>query len=683
MSGEAPELEGGQSSSDPPPAVEVPKAPTRVFISYASQDATVAQRLCTALEAAGFPCWIAPRDVRAGESYAGAIVQAINSCRMMVLVLSQGAIASPHVLREVERASSKRRPVLSVRLDATRLPPDLEYFLSANQWLDASAKSIEQILPVLVESVRNHEGGMNGQALGASSRAAGILPGAVTGSIKSPFGWRLRATAIALAVAAVGLAYVLTNKLWLSKQIASGQAKTAATNVVSDKSIAVLPFVDLSEKHDQEYFGDGMAEEVIDRLVNIPGLRVIGRTSSFQFKGRNPDLRTVGEQLGVNYVVEGSVRKSADHVRVTAQLIDARDASHLWSETYDRSADDALRTQGEIATSLSRSLEVGIGADRAQSEGRLKNDTAYDLYLRGRFAAERGDADGMATGITYLRQALDADPSFSDAAVALALTYYDQAFESLEPSGVFESARHAAASALTLNPKLGLAHAILGAIHNDYDWDWTGADLEFKQAIALAPHDGRVLTMAADHVIALGQLDPARQMLKQALAYDPLLADAYSELAWTEWCAGRYEESLIAARKVLEIDPTYDWGHVSVGQALLYRGDAAAAITEFKLQSNLMEQASGLSLAYHALSRATDSNAALTRLISGGSANYAYEIAEVYAYRGERDESLKWLERAYVQKDATLKWIARDPTMTNLQSDPRYKTFLRKMNLPE
>jgi tetratricopeptide (TPR) repeat protein len=172
-------------------------------------------------------------------------------------------------------------------------------------------------------------------------------------------------------------------------------------------------------------------------------------------------------------------------------------------------------------------------------------------------------------------------------------------------------------------------------------------------------------------------------MLKQALAYDPLLADAYSELAWTEWCSGRYEESLAAARKVLEIDPTYDWGHVNVGEALLYRGDAAAAIGEFKRESNPMEQATGLALAYHALGRATDSNAALTKLINGGAGNYAYEVAEIYAYRGNRDEALKWLERAYVQKDATLKWILRDPTMAKLESDPRYKAFLRKMNLSE
>jgi TolB-like protein/Flp pilus assembly protein TadD len=650
-----------------------------VFISYASQDAAVAAALVEALERHGIACWIAPRDVKAGALYADAIVRAISGAKTFILVLSESAIASSHVSKEIERASSKKRPIIALRIDAAPLTPALEYFLSESQWVEAQAGNLDAAYVKLIDAIRD-------SVLTAPGVIPAVTPGPSAGTTPSvhPKSRRNRTPlAVGLAVVAVVLTALLAAKFWPAKHIASEQTKTAATNVVSAKSIAVLPFTDMSEKKDQEYFADGMAEEILDILAKVPSLKVIGRTSSFQFKGRNEDLRTIGKSLGVAYVLEGSVRRSVDRVRVTAQLIDTRDGAHLWSETYDRPASDALLMQGEIATTVARSMEIGIGADRPQSNRRVENDAAYDLYLRGRYAAERGDADGMATGVTYLRQALDADPSFADATVALALTYYDQAFESLEPSSVFESARHEATSALTLNPKLGLAHAVLGAIHNDYDWDWAAADLEFKQAIALAPNDGRVLTMAADHTIALGQLDAARKMLKQALAYDPLLADAYSELAWTEWCSGRYEESLAAARKVLEIDPTYDWGHVSVGLALLYRGDPAAAVMEFKRESNPMEQATGLALAYHALGRATDSNAALTRLINGGAGNYAYEVAEIYAYRGERDEALKWLERAYVQKDATLKWILRDPTMAKLESDPRYKAFLRKMNLPE
>jgi TolB-like protein len=678
VSGEAPELEGGQPPTDPQAPMQVPNASSHVFISYASQDVAIANAIVETLERHGVTCWIAPRDVKAGALYADAIVRAISRAKAFVLVLSESAIASSHVSKEIERASSKKRPIIALRIDAAPLTPALEYFLSESQWVEAQAGNIDPAYVKLIDAIREPARAAPESFVAVASGTSAAMVSAV-----HPKSHRIRIVLAVGFVVVAALAALLADKFWHARRAALGEPTTAATNVVSEKSIAVLPFTDMSEKKDQEYFADGMAEEILDILVKVPSLKVIGRTSSFQFKGQNEDLRTIGTRLGVAYVLEGSVRRSADRVRVTAQLIDARDGTHLWSETYDRPANDALLMQGEIATTLSRSLEIGIGADRPQSERRLKNDAAYDLYLRGRYAAERGDADGMATGVTYLRQALDADPNFADAAVALALTYYNQAFTSLEPSSVFELARQEAESALKLNPRLGLAHAVLGGIHNDYDWEWAAADREFKQALALAPHDGRVLTIAADHAVALGQLDAARQMLKQALAYDPLLADAYSTLLWAEWCSGRYAEMLAAARKVLEIDPTYDWGHTNVGLALIYRGDPAAAITEIKSESNPVEQAWALALAYYALGRAADSNAALTRLIAGGADNYAYEVAEVYAYRGERDEALKWLERAYVQKDGTLKWIARDPSLAKLEFDPRFKAFVRKLNLPE
>ena len=660
-----------------------------VFLSYASEDGAAVGRIASALRAAGIEVWFDKTELRGGDAWDRQIREQIHHCRLFIPVISANSERRDegYFRREWSLAADRSRDMahkraflLPVAIDETpekgASVPEKFHEL---QWTRLPAgitppTFVERIQRLLSLDAAPAKAVGTPVALDATSHG-------LSASGRPPLRLKRALWAIS-AVLALALAYFVADRFWLSKRtLVEARGASSAATVAAEKSIAVLPFVDLSEKHDQEYFADGMAEEVIDRLVNIPGLRVIGRTSSFQFKGRNQDLRSIGETLGVNYVVEGSVRKSADRVRITAQLIDARDGSHLWSETYDRPADDALLTQGEIAVTLARSLEIGIGADTPQPGRRVKNDTAYDLYLRGRYAAERGDADGMATGVTYLRQALNEDPGFTAAAVALSLTYYNQAFTVVAPSSIFEASRHAAESALKLDPNLGLAHAILGAIHNDYDWNWAAADREFKQAMTLAPHDGRVWAMAADYAVALGQLDEAHRMLKQALAYDPLLADAYNTLAWTELCAGRYEESLVAARRVLEIDPTYDWGYINVGFALLHRGDPAGAVSEFKRQSNPMEQATGLALAYHALGRTTDETAALTKLITDGADNYAYEVAEVYAYRGERDKALQWLERAYVQKDAVLKWILRDPNLANLQSDPRYKAFLRKMKL--
>jgi TolB-like protein len=665
-----------------PYAAAAAGAVSKVFISFASQDLAIAERLCGALEAAGLPCWIAQRDVHAGESYAAAIVEAINACRMLVVVLSKTSIESAHVLREVERASSKNRPVVAVRIDATELPPDLEYFLSANQWLDASGGPVERIVPALAASVRKYHAGKSGRdALGidSSARSTGSGPAPVAASSKPSSRWGTRAMAVAIvvAVASAGLGGILVYKFWLSKQV-------TAVTPDSGKSIAVLPFTDLSEKKDQAYFAEGMAEEVRNLLVKIPGLQVISSASSSQFKDTNQDLPSIGAKLHAAYVVEGSVRRTPDRLRVTAQLVDARNGTSRWSETYDRLAGDTLQMQVEIAASLARALEVSVGADRQQLRKRLINDTAYDLYLRGRNAYEQTTSDGVATAVTYLQQALDIDPNFVDAALALAETYYFQANSSMVPAAVgYEHARRAAESALKLDPSLGLAHAILGAIHSDFDRDWSGADREFKQALALAPRDGPVLKLTAELPFALGQDAEARRIYKQSLAYDPLSADTYYILSYVELRSGNWAEAMAAGRRVLEIAPTYDWAHATIGFFLLVHGDRDAALEEIKLEHDPLAQAQALAMVYYALGRKNDSDAALKKLITERADTLAYEIAAVYCYRREPDEALKWLDRADAQRDPFLIYIKGDPAFKNLETDPRFKAFLRKMKLPE
>jgi TolB-like protein len=581
----------------------------------------------------------------------------------------------------------KKRSVLSVRMDATELPPDLEYFLSANQWLDASGGPVEQILPALVESVRDHDSGKSSrEVLGASDAGARLGSGPVSSAApsKSPFRWRTRAMAIALAVAVVGLACVLTNKLWLSKHVASEQTKTAATNVVSDKSIAVLPFTDMSEKKDQEYFADGMAEEILNLLAKIPGLTVVGRTSSFQFKGKNEDLRAIGTQLNAAYVLEGSVRNAGDHVRITAQLINTHTGTHEWSETYDRRIGDVLKLQDAIAAAVARELQLTVAPGFLQSRATLKNADVYDLILRGRHAADRFDKEGLDEAVTLFQQALDRDPTSADAAAELAFAYYFQGSDGfLAPAAAFEQARRAAAAALSLDPKSALAHYVLGNIHIQYDWDWAAAEREFQQVATLAPGSADALNGEAWLSLALGRWDDALRQIKAALAQDPLYPDSFENLTWVQMSRGRLPEAEAAIRRALEIRPTYSSGHFILGLALLERGDRDAALVEMQQETSDDGRETGLAIVYHALGRKTESDAALARLIKDYADGSAFEIAEVYGFRGQSDESMHWLERAYVQKDASLYLVKSYLPLKGLAANPRFKAFLRKMNLPE
>jgi TolB-like protein len=509
---------GGERASGSTPAV---------FISYASQDAAVATALVEALERRGIACWIAPRDVKAGALYADAIVRAISSAKAFVLVLSESAIASSHVSKEIERASSKKRPIIALRIDRAPLTPALEYFLSESQWVEAQAGNIDTSYVKLIDAIRD-------PARAAPESLVAVAPGrsAGTASAAHPKSRRNRILfAAGLAVVAVTLASLLANKFWRAKHATAEQPTTAATNIIGDKSIAVLPFTDMSEKKDQEYFGDGMAEEILDLLAKIPGLTVIGRTSSFQFKGHNEDLRTIGTKLGAAYVLEGSVRNSGDQVRITAQLINTRTGTHEWSETYDRHIGDVLKLQDAIAAAVVRGLQLTVTPGYLNSRATVKDPEVYDLILRGRHEADRYDKEGLDEAVTLFQQALDRDPTSADAAAELAFAYYFQGSDGfLAPVAAFEQARRAAAAALSLDPKSGLAHYVLGNIHIQYDWDWAAAEREFQQVAMLIPGSTDALNGEAWLSLVLGRWDDALRQIKAALARDPLYPDSFENL---------------------------------------------------------------------------------------------------------------------------------------------------------
>ncbi len=635
-----------------------------VFLSYASQDAVVASAIVEALEQHGIKCWIAPRDVRPGAQYADAIVGAINEAKVFVLVLSASAVASSHVRREVERAASKHKPIIAFRIDGAALNRALEYFLAESQWIDVSKLGMPEALAKLTEAVGSgsaypaHQGPVTHSGVGTT---------------------RKRVTVVAAMLACTGVAAALALHFWSASHRVAQQA--AAT---IDKSIAVLPFTDMSEKQDQEYFADGMADEIIDLLAEIPALKVIARTSSFTFKGKNEDLRTIGNMLGAAYVVEGSVRRSGEQVRITAQLINTRTGVREWSQTFNENMGDVLKMQSRIATGLVRALQVTVGADDLQAQGTLQSTEAYDLYLRGRHAIDRYDKPGFESATGYFQQALEIDPRLIRAAEWLAITHEWTAEWGFVPAREgYDQARASAERALKLDPRSGLAHAMLCTIHLNQDRDWAAAADECNRALALEPRNPHLLGYAGQLHGVLGQWDEAARLTTASLALDPLDSGWHDLLAIIRERTGRLAEAEVERRKVLEITPTYVRGRLDLGLTLLAQGKLEPALDSMRQETEDGGRDAGLAIVYYAMGRKADADAALARFMKAHENNRAYRIAQIHAYRGEGDKAFEWLDRAYRQQDVDLWFFIGNLAFKSFESDARYRAFLQKMNLPQ
>jgi TolB-like protein/DNA-binding winged helix-turn-helix (wHTH) protein/cytochrome c-type biogenesis protein CcmH/NrfG len=483
---------------------------------------------------------------------------------------------------------------------------------------------------------------------------------------------------IGLAVAGVAmLALAVVAGVWWQTARHSRSTLEAA----QQKSIAILPFTDLSEKQDQAYFAEGMTEEIRNLLVTVPKLRVIGRTSSFQFKGGTANVRKIGSTLGAAYIVEGSVRRSGDQVRVVAQLIDARDGTQRWSQTFDRNVTDILRIQQEIATAAARALQLEVAF--VSANGVAHNSEAYDHYLHGLHAGERFDQQGFEEALSHFQRALELDPTMVDAAVALAETLSQMAaWGYVDAAPGWERTRVAAEAALKLDPKSARAHAVLGDRYLEYEWNWAAAQRELQLAFELAPHDPTVLGQLAQGRVVMGHPEEALQYLDTALTIDPLDPNRYFARNWSYLRLGRFAEGEVSARRALDLAPTYSGGRYFLSLALLLQGKAAEALAEAQKETEPGSQIVGEALAYHALGRAQEADAALARLEKEHSEYFAMYIAEVYAFRGDKDHAFEWLERAYAQRDMSLFFIKQEILLLPLQDDPRYRALLHKMNLP-
>jgi adenylate cyclase len=514
-------------------------------------------------------------------------------------------------------------------------------------------------------------------------------------SIVKQTGRRLdRAIIVLLALA---LIYFVIDKFWLSRRVADEKpvaptvtmkAPTIAptTPIISEKSVAVLPFLDMSEKKDQEYFSDGLAEELIDMLTKVPDLRVPARTSSFYFKGKSEDIPTIARRLLVAHVLEGSVRKSGRNLRITVQLVRADNGYHLWSETYDRALDDIFKMQDEIAAAVVKALKVSLLEGAVAQSAAKPNADAYTLYLQGRAMMRLASTKTeWENAVDYFQRAVSVDPTFATAWAWLAYTRCDEVvFGVMDRQVVATETRRAADRAFALNPNLADAHGAIAMIKYHFDWNWVAAAAEFKQAHDLDPADAGGAKVLADVLFQLGADDETvMRLYQQAINLDPVHALNFSTLSSYHLYMGRLPEAEAAARKALDLNPTGWEYHALLGTVMLARGNSTQALAEFRREPDESTRRKRVALAYHALGRKEEADAALTEVERKDAATGAYGIAEIYAYRGELNQAFGWLDRAYRQRDAGLTITNRDPLLNNLKSDPRYKAFLRKMKLPE
>jgi TolB-like protein/Tfp pilus assembly protein PilF len=474
-------------------------------------------------------------------------------------------------------------------------------------------------------------------------------------------------------------AVLLVSALIIGGVFYLAQRPGGSPSAVAESSIAVLPFVDMSQAKDQGYFSDGISEELLNLLAKIPQLKVAARTSSFSFKGKEVEIPEIARQLHVANVLEGSVRKSGDQLRITAQLIRAAEGYHLWSETYDRKMDDIFKIQDEIAGEVVKELKVKLLG--AAPKVYTTDPKAYALYLEARDLARRNTSEAFDKSDALYRQVLEIDPRYAPAWERLASIFLNKVATGLLSSQEgYARAREAAEKALAIDPDYAPAQAALGLVAMYGDNDLAGAARHYERALSLDPTNVLVLADAALVAMGLGRLDEALALDEAAALRDPVNAATFHNLGLHQRMAGHYDAAIASLRHVLSLTPNRGGLHSQIGTALMLKGDATAALAEIDLEkSNETDRMIGLPMAYCALGRKADADAALDALIVKYEKECAYNIAHVYAFCGDADKSFEWLDKAVAYQDGGLAELGVENLFDKIHSDPRWLPFLRKI----
>ena len=657
-----------------------------VFLSYASQDAEAAQKICEALRAAGIEVFLDQSELRGGDAWDQKIRHKIHDCALFVPLISAHSDARHEgYFRREWKLAVDRTADMSDRVaflvpvvidDTSDSGADVPERFRQVQW---SRLPGGETPPAFVERIK--------RLLSPERSPLSAVSGA-TAAIREPVRTSRRSKPVLLAIVAVvvfaGLAYLFADKVWISKHL----TPSAAAFAPPPHSIAVLPFVNLSGDKEQEYFSDGLTEELLNSLAEINELQVAARTSAFSFKGKDADIGTIARKLNVGAVLEGSVRRSAHTIRITAQLINAVTGFHLWSKTYDRDLGDVLKLQTEIATAVASALKVTLLGDVAAKVelGGTGNPAAFDAYLRGGKAFNSiRDTKDLPAAIADYTEAIRLDPHYALAFAGRSIALSNAAEEAETAAAVregFDKAQADARHALALAPDLAQAHLALAVVSEDGTLDFTQAGEAYERALALAPGNAEVLRRSGAFAALMGHFDAALAATRRAVVLDPLSRQSHSGLGQALYFSRRYEEAVATFAEVISLNPDFKFTYANRGFAYYGLGDLERARASCETKPDYWVSQWCLAVIYEKLGRHADAEAELTKLKAALGDAAAYQYATIYAQWGNRAKALEWLETAWRLRDPGLENLKTDPLLDPLRQEPRFQAIERELKFP-
>jgi TolB-like protein/Flp pilus assembly protein TadD len=672
-----------------------------VFLSYASQDADAACRISDALRAEGIEVWFDQSELRGGDVWDQKIRREIRDCALFIPVISTNTASRREGYFRLEwdiadqrshRMARDQAFIVPVCLDATPgAGSDVPESFHRVQWTrlpdgETPSEFVARIKRLLSPDPPSTARLSAGPVLGAS-------PIPRTTGQSSPLR-RALFVAVALLVLAA-LAYLLINKPWISKPAATLATSNATSSPGAPPaafnppphSIAVLPFVNMSGDKEQDYFSDGLSEELLNDLARINELQVAARTSAFSFKGKDADIGTIARKLNVGAVLEGSVRRSGRTIRITAQLNNAVTGFHMWSQTYDRDLGDVLQLQTEIATAVAGALKVTLlGEATARMEsGGTRNPAALDAYLRAmklHFHTARENDEQVA--VAAYSESISLDPNYALAFAGRSLAHSARSGWLTGPAMNEEltKAQADAHRAIALAPELAEGHLALAAVFENA-LDFARAATEYESALVLAPGNARVLRDYGDFEVFMGRSDTGIAAVRRAAALDPLNPVSRTSLASALMYARRYDEALKASQEAITLDPASPLAHGLHGWASYALGDLNNARSSCEAEPNTAMSYSCLAVIYEKLGRHADSHTMLTKLQAEYGDASARTYAAVYALLGNVSKALEWLETAYRVRSSELETLKTDPAFDPLRNEPRFQAIERALKFPD